>query len=117
MIFISNDVLFDLLIIHENNSESECSKREDVQASIITALTDMFEIIYEEPEENWLFWALRRGWFGSPGYYSEVREILINYILHNSTRFENHLPEELNEYIKNMMEDSEWVENLKLLFS
>ena len=32
--------------------ESECSETEDVQASIITALTDMFDIIYEEPDGN-----------------------------------------------------------------
>ena len=34
-------------------------------------------------------------------------KILIYYILHNR-RFENHLPEELDEYIKKMMEDGEW---------
>ena len=64
-----------------------CYEKEDAQASIITALTDMFDIIYEEPDENWLFRALSRGWFGSPDYYSEVREIFIDYILHNSRRF------------------------------
>ena len=50
----------------------------------------------------------KQGCFGSPDYYSEVREILIDYILHNSRRFENHLPEELDEYIKKIMEDGEW---------
>ena len=80
------------------HSESECSETEDVQTSIITALTYIFDIIYEEPDENWLFRTLSRGWFGSSDYFSEVREVLIDYILHNSRRFENHLPEELNEY-------------------
>ena len=90
-----------LITIHEIHSESECSEIEDVQASIITALTDMLDIIYDWPDGNWLFRALSRGWFGSPDYYSEVREVLIDYILHNSIGFENHLPEELDEYIKN----------------
>ena len=65
----------------------------------------MFDIIYEEPDWNWHFRALSRGWFGSPDYYFEVREVLIDYILHNSRRFENHLLEELDEYIKKMIED------------
>ena len=74
------------------HSESKCSETEDVQASIITALTDIFDIIYEEPDWKWLFRALSRGWFGSPDYYSKVRVVLIDYILHNSRRFEKHLP-------------------------
>ena len=49
-IFKSNDELLDLITIHEMHSESECSQTEDVQASIITALTDMFDIIYKEPD-------------------------------------------------------------------
>ena len=40
------------------HSESVCSETKDVQASIITALTD---IIYEEPDGNRLFRALKRG--------------------------------------------------------
>ena len=82
------------------HNESECSQTEDVQASIITALTDIFGITYEVSYENWLFRALSRGCFGSPDYYSEVRKIIIDYILLNSRRFENHLSEELDEYIK-----------------
>ena len=34
------------------HSESKCSETEDVQDSIITALTGMFDIIYEEPDGN-----------------------------------------------------------------
>ena len=34
------------------HSESECSKTEESQASIITALDDMFDITYEEPDGN-----------------------------------------------------------------
>ena len=107
-IFKSNDELSDLITIHKMHCESACSETEDVQASIITALTDMFDIIYEELDGNWLFRALSRGWFGSLDYYSEVREVLIDYIIHNSKRFESHLPEELDEYIPKMMEDGEW---------
>ena len=54
------------------------------------------------------FRALSRRCFGSPDSYSEVREILIDYILHNCYRLENHLPEELDEYIQKMMQDGEW---------
>ena len=107
-IFKSNDELLDLIKIYEIHSESECSETEDVQASMFTALTDIFDIIYEESVENWQFRSLSRRWFGSPDYHSEVREILIDYIPHNSRRFENHLPEELDEYIRKMMEDGEW---------
>ena len=46
--------------------ESECSDTEGVHAFIITALTDMFNIIYKQLDGNWLFRALRRGYFGSP---------------------------------------------------
>ena len=95
--------------MHEMQSESECSETQDVNASIITSLTDMFDIIYEESDRNWLFRVLSREWFGYPYDYSEVREILIGNILNNSRRFEIHLSEEFDEYIQNMMEDDEWV--------
>ena len=36
------------------HSESECSETENVQANVIMALTDKFEIVYEEPDGNWL---------------------------------------------------------------
>ena len=51
----SSDEILDLITIHEMHSESECSETENVQAFIITALTDMFDITYEEPDGNWLF--------------------------------------------------------------
>ena len=35
------------------NSKSEFSETEDVRASIITTLTDMLDITYEEPDGNW----------------------------------------------------------------
>ena len=34
------------------NSESESSETEDIQASIVKALTDMFGITYEDPDGN-----------------------------------------------------------------
>ena len=34
------------------HSESDCSEIEDVQVFIITTLTDIFDIIYEEPDGN-----------------------------------------------------------------
>ena len=42
------------------HSESECSETEDVHVSIITAQNDMLDIIYKEPDGNWLFKALSR---------------------------------------------------------
>ena len=38
----------------------------------------------------------------------EVRESLCDYVLHNSIKFENHLPIVLSEYISKMREDGEW---------
>ena len=54
-IFKSNYELLDLITMHEMHSESECSETEEVQASINTALTYMFDITYEEPDGYWLF--------------------------------------------------------------
>ena len=51
MIFKSNDGLLDLITMHELHSESQSSETEDVQACIITALTDMFDCTYEELDE------------------------------------------------------------------
>ena len=56
--------------------ESEFSETEDVQVSIIKALTYMLDIIYKEQDGNWLFKALSRRCFISPDYFYEVREIL-----------------------------------------
>ena len=46
------------MTIHEILSESEWSENEDIQASIITFLTDKFNITEEEPDGNCLFRAL-----------------------------------------------------------
>ena len=40
--FESNDKLLNLITIHERHSKSECSEKEDVQASISIHMTDMF---------------------------------------------------------------------------
>ena len=56
------------MFINEIYSESECSETEDVQSSIITDLTNMFDINYEEPDRNRLFLALNRGCFEYPDY-------------------------------------------------
>ena len=55
-----------------------------------------------------MFRALSRGWFGSPEFHMEVRENLCDYVLHNSIRFEHHLPTVLSEYISKMLDDGEW---------
>ena len=55
-------------------TEESGSEIEDIKSSIITALTDKFDIVEQEPDGNCLFRALSAGWFGSPTYFSEVRE-------------------------------------------
>ena len=44
----SSEEILDGMIIHEMLSESECSDDESIQASIITSLTNKFDIIEEE---------------------------------------------------------------------
>ena len=100
-------MLADLDIIEILTEESQ-SKIEDIQSSIITALTDKFDIVEQETDGNCLYWALSAGWFGSPTYFSEVRESVWDYILHNSERLKVHLPDEFDQYIKTMLEDGEW---------
>ena len=93
------------MAIHEILSESEWSENEDIQASIITSLTDKFNITEEEPDGNCLFRTLSRGCFGSPKFHWEKRESIWDYILHNNQSFVNHLPQEANEYAQKMIED------------
>ena len=62
------------MIIHGMLSKSECSDDESIQASIIISLTDKFDIIEEESDEDCLFRALSRGCFGSPDYHFDIRE-------------------------------------------
>ena len=100
-------MLAELDIIEILTEESGC-EIEDIQSSIITALTDKFDIVEQEPDGNCLFRALSAGWFGSPTYFSEVRESVWDYILHNSERFKVHLPDEFDQYIETMLEDGEW---------
>ena len=103
-----NEELLDRMIIHEILSESEWSENEDIKASIITSLTDKFNITEEEPDGNCLFRALSRGCFGSPEFHGEIRESIWDYILHNNQRFANHLHQEAKEYVQKMLEDGEW---------
>ena len=104
----SSEEILDGMIIHEMLSESECSDDESIQASIITSLTDKFDIIEEESDGNCLFRALSRGCFGSPDYHFDIRESIWDYILHNRKRFADHLPQDIDEYIQKMLEDGEW---------
>ena len=106
--FKTNDELLAELDIIEILTEEIGSEIEDIQSSIITALTDKFDIVEQEPDGNCLFRALSAGWFGSPTYFSEVRESVWDYILHNSERFKVHLPDEFDRYIETMLEDGEW---------
>ena len=108
LVYKTNEQIFDNLNITKIFSESSCSEWEDVQQSIVTALTDIFWITQEEPDGNSLFRSLSRGWFGSPEFHVEVRENLCDYVLHNSIRFEHHLPTVLSEYISKMLDDGEW---------
>ena len=96
------------MTIHEILSESEWSENEDIQAYIITSLTDKFNITEEEPDGNCLFRTLSRGCFRSPEFHGEIRESIWDYILHNNQRFANYLHQEANEYVQKMLEDDEW---------
>ena len=62
------------MAIHEILGESEWSENEDIQASIITSLTDKFNITEEKPDGNSLFRYLSRGCFGSPEFHGEIRK-------------------------------------------
>ena len=101
----SSEEILDGMIIHEMLSELEFSDDESIQASIITSLTDKFDIIEEESDGNCLFRALSRGCFGSPDYHLDIRESIWDYILQNR---KDHLPQDIDEYIQKMLEDGEW---------
>ena len=103
-----NEELLDIMAIHEILSESEWSENEDIQESIITSLTDRFNITEEEPDGNCLFRILSCGYFESPEFHGEIRESIWNNILHNNQRFANHLPQEGNKFVQKMLEDGEW---------
>ena len=57
------------MVIHQILSESEWSENEDIQASIITSLTENFNITEEEPDGNCFYRALSSGCFGSPEFH------------------------------------------------
>ena len=76
------------------------SEIEDIQSFIITALTDKFDIVEQEPDGNCLFRALSAGWFDSPTYFIEMRENVWDYILYNSERFKVYLSNEFDRYIE-----------------
>ena len=59
--FKTNDELFAELDIIEILTEESGSEIEDIQSSIITALTDKFDIVEQEPDGNCLFQALSAG--------------------------------------------------------
>ena len=59
--FKTNDELLAELDIIEILTEESGSEIEDIQSSIITALTDKFDIVEQEPDGNCLFRALSAG--------------------------------------------------------
>ena len=80
--------------------------KQNVQAFIITALANMFHYLRID---RWklAFQVLSIEYFGSADYYSEVREILLDYILKNN-RFRDNFFVKLNEYkYPKMMEEGE----------
>ena len=96
------------MYIIEILTEESWSEIEDIQSSIITALTDKFDIVEKEPDGKCLFRSLSAGWFSSPTYFSEVRESELDCILHNLEWFKVHLPDEFDKYIETMIKDWEW---------
>ena len=51
------------MIFYEIHSESECSKDEDIQASIITSLIGRFNRIEKKRDGIGFFRAICKGWF------------------------------------------------------
>ena len=72
------------MAIHEILSESKWEENEEIQKSIITSLTDKFNITEEEPDGNNLSRVLSRGWFESTEFHGEIKESNWDYILHNN---------------------------------
>ena len=87
--FETNDELHTELDIIEMLTEESGSEIEDIQSSIITALTDKFDIVEQEPNCNCLFRALSAGWIGSSTYFSEVRRVykITFYIIQKDSKF------------------------------
>ena len=56
----NSELLLELNII-EMLTEENGSEIEDIQSSILTALTDKFDIVEQEPDDNCLFRALNAG--------------------------------------------------------
>ena len=79
-----NEELLDRMAIHEILSESEWPENGDIHASIITSLTDKFNITEEEPDGNCLFRALSRGCFGSSEFHGEIWESVWDYNFNNN---------------------------------
>ena len=81
MKYKSNEEILELIEIDEVFTESSWSDIEDIQSEIITALSDKFDIIKEESDGNCMFWALSRGWFGTPLCHNKIRESICDYII------------------------------------
>ena len=67
-------------------------------------LTDKFDISEQKPDGNCLFRALSSGLFGLPTYFSEMKESVWYYALHNSERFKVHLPDYFDQCFEIMLE-------------
>ena len=107
-------IKIDRMAIHEIHSVSEWSVNENIQESIITFLTEKFNITEEENDEDYLFRALSRRCFGSPKFHWEIRESIWDYILHNNQWFANNLPQEANEYVHKCLKMESGEVSLKL---
>ena len=55
-------------------TEGSGSEIENFQSTVITAFTDKLDVVDQDPNGNCLFKTLSAGWFGSPIYFTEVRE-------------------------------------------
>ena len=82
--------------------ESECWHTEDVQAYIITNLTDKFNIIDQESDGILLFRALSRRFLDLQTTTSKLEKLFLTIFSIIVEKFENHLPEELDEYIQKL---------------
>ena len=79
------------------------------------SLNDIYNLIQEDSDNNWMLRALSRTTFGSPEYYREIRVQVANYIEVNREQFENFIVGGFNQYVKKIRNRDYWEEIKNLL--
>ena len=78
-------------------------------------LNDIYNLIQEDSDNNWMFRALSRTTFGSPEYHREIRVQVANYIEVNREQFENFIVGDFNQYVKKIRDSDYWGGNQELV--